>query len=390
MIRKIFVCLFLIPFTIGATIDHESKVTHYEKVVHVVSRTQASTVSKEIRDVLIELQDENKEYVHLQKVLKQKNKDLDKQALKWQRQIAKVQQRNTISVTGIRTYLRFRKANHHIFCMKQKYQKIMLKMKRNRLRINKIKKKIVKYDAWIRRLNICQDQLGRRFQNAFQGMKDEGTPNWEQMIPGDRDLPAYGSVTTEKQATNYACPLDETLRFDSYSQGWIPFIQNGTISAGTWAYPHGGLHLGLDVAAPLYSPIQAGANGLVLYADAPVPTNCGYLGNYCGWPYGGGNTICMLMAVNDQLYAVSLNHLSNEINVVAGQQIHQGDVIAKSGNSGNSTGPHTHIEVFRLYISVQEAVQRFRQGADFAWGCGWDQPATCSDIACRIRPETVF
>ncbi|MDY3035893.1 MAG: peptidoglycan DD-metalloendopeptidase family protein [Absicoccus sp.] len=390
MIRKIFVCLFLIPFTIGATIDHESKVTYYEKMVHVVSKAQASTVSKEIRDVWIELQDENKECVQLQKKLKQQNKGLDKRASKLQKEIILAQQRNTISVTGFRTYLRFRKAEQDISCMKQKHQKIMLQMKRNRLRIRKIKKQREKYDSWISRLNRCQAQLARRFQNEFQDMKEEGTPHWEQTIPGDHDLPAYGFVTSEKQTTNYACPLDETLYVDGYSQGWIPFIQNGTISAGTWSYPHGGLHLGLDVAAPLYSPIQAGANGLVLYADACVPTNCGYLGNYCGWPYGGGNTICMLMAVNDQLYAVSLNHLSNQIYVVAGQQVHQGDIIAKSGNSGNSTGPHTHIELFQLNISVQEAVQRFRQGADFAWGCGWDQPATCSDIACRIRPETVF
>ena len=147
MIRKIFVCLFFIPFTIGATIDHESKVTYYEKMVHVVSKAQASTVSKEIRDVWIELQDENKECVQLQKKLKQQNKGLDKRASKLQKEIILAQQRNTISVTGFRTYLRFRKAEQDISCMKQKHQKIMLQMKRNRLRIRKIKKQREKYDS---------------------------------------------------------------------------------------------------------------------------------------------------------------------------------------------------------------------------------------------------
>lgn len=390
MLRKIFVCLFLIPFIIGATVDFESKITHYEKAVRVVSKAQAPTVSKEMRDLYIQLQQKKSECKKLQKELILKNKRLEKEVLKIKLNISKKECQNTIAVIGIRTYLRHRKTQKDISMMKQKYHKMIKQRNKNTLRIRKIKKKIKKCDSWMQRLSKCQEQLGNRFQNEFQGIIDEGTPQWQKMIPGEKNLPVYGSVMTEKQTTNYACPLDNALRLDGYSTGWIPFIQNGTISAGTWSYPGGGLHLGLDVASPLYSPIQAGANGLVLYADAPVPTNCGYLGNYCGWPYGGGNTICMLMAVNEQLFAVSLNHLSNEIHVVAGQQIHQGDIIAKSGNSGNSTGPHTHIEVFRLRISVQAAVARFRQGADFAWGCGWNQPATCSDIACRIRPESVF
>lgn len=150
------------------------------------------------------------------------------------------------------------------------------------------------------------------------------------------------------------------------------------------------MHLGLDVAASMYSRVLAGANGIILYADNPVDSNCGYLGNYCGWPLGGGNTICMIAACQEKLYAVTYAHLSNEICVYPGQQVQQGDLLAYSGNSGNSTGPHTHIEVFDLHVSLSDAIEYFMQGADFSFGCGFDSPATSSNIATRLRPEEVF
>lgn len=166
---------------------------------------------------------------------------------------------------------------------------------------------------------------------------------------------------------------------------------DGVVSAGTWAYPSGGMHLGLDLAASLYTPVKAPAAGIIVYASAPVDSNCGYLGNYCGWPYGGGNTIAMLCPIGDTVYAVTFAHLSNRFYVAAGQHVKQNDIIALSGNSGNSTGPHTHIEVFRLSVSLEQAISYFQSsGGDFAFGCGWSAGGTCSSIGCRIRPESVF
>lgn len=166
---------------------------------------------------------------------------------------------------------------------------------------------------------------------------------------------------------------------------------SGVISAGTWAYPGGGMHLGLDLAVNMYTPLMAPADGVILYASAPVSSNCGYLGNWCGWPQGGGNTICMLCVADGRVYGVSLCHLSNQIRVSAGMKVRQGDILALSGNSGNSSGPHTHIEVFEIYTDMQSAADYFiASGADFSFGCGWGAPAICSSFACRIRPESVF
>lgn len=161
----------------------------------------------------------------------------------------------------------------------------------------------------------------------------------------------------------------------------------GVISAGTWAYPSGALHLGMDLALPMYTPIKAPADGVILYAASVTGDGGGYLGNWVGWPYGGGNTIAMICRSGSQLYGVALCHLSSRIQVRPGQKVRQGDVVAYSGNTGNSTGPHTHIELFRLKVSFEQAVSYFQQGADFSFGTGWSIPAACSDIACQVRPE---
>lgn len=165
---------------------------------------------------------------------------------------------------------------------------------------------------------------------------------------------------------------------------------SGYISAGTWAYPSGALHLGMDLALPMYTPLYAPADGVILYAATPVGDAGGYLGNWSGWPYGGGNTICMLCLSNGRLYGISFCHLSSRVVVRASQMVRQGDILAYSGNTGNSTGPHTHIELFDIQVSFQEAVAYFQRSADFSFGTGWTTPATCSAIGCRRRPELYF
>lgn len=193
---------------------------------------------------------------------------------------------------------------------------------------------------------------------------------------------------------DFVISTDYSETIESVS-GFVFPVQGGSKSAGTWAYPGGGLHLGLDWAAPIGTVVVAPASGVILYAAAPVGSNSGYLGNWSGHPSGGGNTIEMLCNVNGTLYAVSFAHLSQTIYVSAGQSVSQGQSIALSGNSGNSSGAHTHVEVYNLgSMSVSDAVARFRSGADFAWGTGWSGTGTACEAGkaapCRERPEKFF
>ena len=58
--------------------------------------------------------------------------------------------------------------------------------------------------------------------------------------------------------------------------------------------------------------------------------------------------------------------------------------------AGNSTGPHTHVEICELTMSLEEAVSYFLDTADFSFGTGWDTPGACSQMACRMRPEQLL
>jgi murein DD-endopeptidase MepM/ murein hydrolase activator NlpD len=88
----------------------------------------------------------------------------------------------------------------------------------------------------------------------------------------------------------------------------------------------GTMHWGIDLAAPLGTPIYAAADGVVLRA---------------GPASGYGNAVYIQDADgNVEIYG----HMKY-YNVAAGDVVSAGDQIAKVGNQGQSTGPHLHFEI---------------------------------------------
>ena len=85
-------------------------------------------------------------------------------------------------------------------------------------------------------------------------------------------------------------------------------------------------HKGVDIAAPMGTDVYCAAQGKVIFA---------------GQKSGYGN--CVIIEHGNGL-ATLYGHLS-KILVDANQQVKIGDVIAKVGNTGRSTGPHLHYEV---------------------------------------------
>lgn len=100
-----------------------------------------------------------------------------------------------------------------------------------------------------------------------------------------------------------------------------------SISAGYPNYNSGGYHGGVDFPVSTGSNIYAAASGTVI------------LKRQINYSYGyhimidHGNGLSTLYAHNSQLL----------VNV--GDQVSKGQVIAKSGSTGNSSGPHCHFEV---------------------------------------------
>lgn len=185
------------------------------------------------------------------------------------------------------------------------------------------------------------------------------------------------------------------------SKGWTkPVPSYAYKTAGTWYYPKsfgGGVHLGVDLAYGTGTPVYAVANGVVIKSVDGCSNN-GYLGNACGGSQGGtsggGNQIIMLARVDGLLYAIKYLHLRPNTLVANYSKVTAGDKIAEMGGSGNSTGPHLHIEVYKLgKYSINEYIENWN--GNLAFGCGWGKSAlnrTCdkSGSPCRERPEEIF
>ncbi|WP_223162630.1 M23 family metallopeptidase [Nocardioides antri] len=96
-------------------------------------------------------------------------------------------------------------------------------------------------------------------------------------------------------------------------------------------------HTGLDFAAPEGTPLFAIGDGVV--------TEVGYDGAY------GNKTVIRLEDGTELWYC----HQSSQ-SVAVGQSVSAGDVIGAIGSTGNSTGPHLHLEVRRHGEPVDPAV----------------------------------
>lgn len=90
---------------------------------------------------------------------------------------------------------------------------------------------------------------------------------------------------------------------------------------------HRSSHLGIDFDVPYGSDIMAVAEGVVTYSGL----RSGY-GNVVEIDHGNG-------------YMTRYAHNSKNV-VEAGARVHIGDVVAKVGSTGRSTGPHCHFEVW--------------------------------------------
>ena len=92
-------------------------------------------------------------------------------------------------------------------------------------------------------------------------------------------------------------------------------------------------HAGIDLAAPMGSPVMATADGIV---------------NVAGWSGGYG-----LLIQIDHGGAVETRyaHLS-QLAVASGQSVKRGQIIGFVGSTGRSTGPHLHYEVRQSNVAV--------------------------------------
>lgn len=111
---------------------------------------------------------------------------------------------------------------------------------------------------------------------------------------------------------------------------------------GTGEMPLGGLsrvHHGIDLSNPIGTPVRAAGSGTVIFSSQHeqdfFPGSASY---------GVAVVIEHDFVWNNQVLWTLYAHLE-QTQVQAGDRVEMGDIIALSGNTGRSTGPHLHFEV---------------------------------------------
>ena len=102
-------------------------------------------------------------------------------------------------------------------------------------------------------------------------------------------------------------------------------VRSGRVSS-PFGMRHGAMHDGIDIAAPIGTPVHAAGSGVVIYV---------------GRMHGYGNTVIIRHSGN---YVTVYAH--DEANFVhEGERVTRGEEIGEIGTSGHTTGPNLHFEV---------------------------------------------
>ena len=123
--------------------------------------------------------------------------------------------------------------------------------------------------------------------------------------------------------TGFICPLKSYSRISS-EYGWRKNPVSGVNK----------LHADIDFAAPAGTPIYAAASGYVQVA---------------GWSSGGyGNYVIIYHGKmsDGTAYSTLYGHMRS-VATTAGKYVKQGELIGYVGSTGNSTGNHLHLEVWK-------------------------------------------
>ncbi|MBI2025685.1 peptidoglycan DD-metalloendopeptidase family protein [Candidatus Kaiserbacteria bacterium] len=132
---------------------------------------------------------------------------------------------------------------------------------------------------------------------------------------------------------------------------------------------NGGGHNGIDIAAPIGTPVYASLGGTVLATgNTDLVRGCYSFGKWIMIIHGNGlNTL--------------YSHLS-AIDVVKGQQVSTGQLIGLSGMTGYATGPHLH---YGVYATEGTQIMTLRQFRSSKIGCA-DATMPVATLTAYLNP----
>lgn len=160
---------------------------------------------------------------------------------------------------------------------------------------------------------------------------DSGTINDTLPIVGmieDDEIPHAPAGADEFETPLTGVPVDECKPDPNNRPRGLPLV--GRTSRGFQADEVNPRlrHYGIDIAAREGSPVHAPANGVVVYA-------------------GPDDVFGMLLMIDHGGGFKTVYGHNSRLHVRVGDTVLRGDIIALSGNTGQSTAPHLHYEIRR-------------------------------------------
>jgi murein DD-endopeptidase MepM/ murein hydrolase activator NlpD len=176
---------------------------------------------------------------------------------------------------------------------------------------------------------LAQGGADAETRNALRDAMAQRTGRLIDWVMGDLTTLAQEIASREESLRELQTHLDKKTAVLAATPTILP--TKGLVTAG-YGYrksPFTGkreFHEGMDIAAPVGTPVVATADGIVRFAGPAAS-----YGNVVFIDHGHG-------------FATAYGHNST-IRVHARQRVRRGEIIAYVGNTGRTTGPHVHYEV---------------------------------------------
>lgn len=194
----------------------------------------------------------------------------------------------------------------------------------------------------------CFVQTYEESEAIINGLKEKNSNNKDDVsyvVKYDTQLSELTNIETAV-ASLYVAPVNSKMKkmtttgrntvvYKNSSLGLAMIQQpvSGTITSrfGVSSRIRVSTHTGLDIATSSGTPVIPIAPGKVTYA--------GYKGSY-------GNLVIISHGTNDKGQKIESYYAHNSrLNVSVGDEVNENSIISFVGSTGNSTGPHLHLEI---------------------------------------------
>lgn len=198
---------------------------------------------------------------------------------------------------------------------------------------------VISNNERIAKLRAEIDQMRSQYQTPS---KQQGDRQNRDNVLSNSELPLLSSSSTSNYQQNTERPNPDLLSQEAMAlnlpplpaaEEYLPdafdgyaWPAQGMLTSG-YGWRWGRLHKGIDIAAPVGTPVFAAAAGEVISA---------------GWNSGGYGNLIELHHLDG---SVTLYAHNNRILVTDGQKVSKGEQIAEMGSTGFSTGSHLHFEI---------------------------------------------